>query len=64
MFAANTPMRRLLRGAGCEIVLDQSDAGTEEIALAICSLDGDQPSAASATKSIAEMTPMGLRRPP
>ncbi len=38
MFADNTPMRRLLRGAGCEIALDQNDAGTEEIALAICSL--------------------------
>ena len=43
MFADNTPMRRLLRGAGCEIVLDQSDAGTEEIALAICSLTAVSP---------------------
>ena len=43
MFADNTPMRRLLRGAGCEIVLDQSDAGTEEIALAVCRLTAFSP---------------------
>lgn len=43
MFADNTPMRRLLRGAGCEIALDQIDAGTEEIALAICSLTALSP---------------------
>ena len=35
LFADNTPMRRLLRGAGCEIASDQIDAGIEEIALAI-----------------------------
>ena len=43
LFADNTPMRRLLRGAGCEIALDQIDAGTEEIALAICSLTALSP---------------------
>ena len=43
MFADNTPMRRLLRGAGCEIALDQIDAGTEDIALAICSLTALSP---------------------
>ena len=44
MFADNTPMRRLLCGAGCEIALDHIDAGTEEIALAICSLTALSPS--------------------
>lgn len=43
LFADNTPMRRLLQGAGCEIALDQIDAGTEEIALAICSLTALSP---------------------
>ena len=43
MFADNTPMRRLLRGAGCEIALDQIDAGTEAIALAICGLTALSP---------------------
>ena len=31
----NVPMRRLLRGAGCEVVSDVTDAGTEEIALGV-----------------------------
>ena len=43
LFADNTPMRRLLLGAGCEIALDEIDAGTEEIALAICSLTALSP---------------------
>lgn len=31
----NVPMRRLLRGAGCEVVSDLTDAGVEEIALRV-----------------------------
>ena len=61
MFADNAPMRRLLQGAGCEIALDQIDAGTEEIALAICSLPASPPQRASRSPS-AETTPMNLRR--
>jgi RimJ/RimL family protein N-acetyltransferase len=34
-FTDNAPMRRLLRGAGCEIVSDEIDAGTEEMTLAV-----------------------------
>ncbi len=62
MFADNTPMRRLLRGAGCEIVLDQSDAGTEEIALAVCRLPAISPPQRVQGPS-PEMMPMGVRRP-
>ena len=43
LFADNTPMRRLLHGAGCEIALDRIEAGTEEITLAICSLTALSP---------------------
>jgi acetyltransferase len=35
LFADNTPMRRLLRGAGLEIIADEIDAGVEEIELRI-----------------------------
>ena len=35
LFADNAPMRRLLRGAGREIVSDEIDAGVEEISLAV-----------------------------
>jgi len=35
MFADNTPMRRLLRAAGCVVIADQIDAGTEEITLGV-----------------------------
>jgi len=35
LFADSAPMRRLLRGAGREIVWDEIDAGVEEIALAV-----------------------------
>jgi RimJ/RimL family protein N-acetyltransferase len=43
LFADNTPMRRLLRGAGCEIASERIGAGTEEIALAICRLTALSP---------------------
>lgn len=33
LLAENSPMRRLLRNAGCEIVADEIDAGVEEIRL-------------------------------
>ena len=59
MFADNTPMQRLMRGAGCSIALDQIDAGTEEIALAICSLPALSPPLASRQPTPA-MTAMSL----
>lgn len=35
LFADNAPMRRILRDAGCEVVADEIDAGTEEITLGV-----------------------------
>ena len=35
LFADNAPMRRILRNAGCEVVADEIDAGTEEITLGV-----------------------------
>lgn len=35
LFTENVPMRRLLRGAGCDILSDEIDSGVEELALAI-----------------------------
>ena len=66
MLAENTPMRHLLVEAGYPILADRIDAGVEEIVLdpgaacaVCCRLSCAYPSAASATKSIAEMTPIG-----
>lgn len=44
----NVPMRRLLRGAGCEVVSDVIDAGAEEIALGVTpfSASASRPAAA------------------
>jgi len=35
LFADNAPMRGILRKAGCEIIADEIDAGTEEITLVV-----------------------------
>ena len=35
LFADNTPMRRLLRGAGLAVVADEIEAGVEEIELRV-----------------------------
>jgi len=35
LFADNTRMRRLMRGAGCDIVSDAIDAGTEEMTISL-----------------------------
>jgi len=35
LFVDNAPMRRILRNAGCEVVADDIEAGTEEITLGV-----------------------------
>ena len=63
----NMKMRRLLRDAGCEIAADHLDAGVEAITLRVAATPRPsapppgpaQPSAARATKSMAETTPIG-----
>ncbi|MGH2401187.1 MAG: GNAT family N-acetyltransferase [Candidatus Limnocylindria bacterium] len=50
LFADNAPMRRLLRGAGLEVVADEIDAGVEEIELRVRSRrSAPQPSDTRAT---------------